>query len=57
LNKLDKALKKYYEYFDENYPLCISDTRNEQEIIEDIELCIDTGKVAEPIVYDEELDY
>ena len=57
MKKLDKALKKYYEYFDENYPLCISDTRNEQEIIEDIELCIDTGKVAEPIVYDEELDY
>ena len=57
MKKLDKALKKYYEHFGENYPLCISGIRNEEELIEDIELCIDTGKTAEPIKYEEELDY
>lgn len=57
MSKLDTALNRYYEFFGENYPLCISENRPTDEIIADIELCIDTGNKAEEPLYEEEADY
>lgn len=57
MSKLDTALNRYYELFGENYPLCISENRPTDEIIADIELCIDTGNKAEEPLYEEEADY
>lgn len=54
---LDEALQAYYERFGENYPLCIADDKSEEEIIDDIELCIEKNKVAEPLDYEEDNDY
>lgn len=53
MNKLDAALNRYYERFGENYPLGISESRTKDELIADIELCIDTGRKAEEASYDD----
>ena len=50
---LEMALNRYYAEFKENYPLGISETRSEDELIADIELCIDTGHKAEDFPFDE----
>jgi len=57
MSKIDIALDRYYEKFGENYPLCISETRTADEIIADIELCIDTGNKAEEPLYEDDADY
>lgn len=57
MTDLNIALNLYYEHFGENYPLCVSGTRGTEEIIADIELCIDTGKMAEPPEYEDDADY
>ena len=57
MKTLDAALEAYYEHFGENYPLCISDNRSNEEIIADIELCIDTDTEAEQPSYEDEADY
>lgn len=57
MNKLEKALNQYYEYFDSNYPLSPSDNRLESEVISDIELCIETGKEAKEAAYEDDADY
>lgn len=57
MNRLDAALNKYYECFGESYPLCTSETRTTEEIIEDIELCIDTESKAEEPSYEDDADY
>ena len=56
MKDLNRALKEYQGHFGENYPLCVSGTRS-TEIIADIELCIDSGKMAEPPEYGEDEDY
>jgi hypothetical protein len=57
MKNLDSALKAYYEHFGENYPLCVSGNRSNEEIIADIELCIDTDTEAEQPEYEEDTDY
>ena len=57
VNKIDAALNKYYERFGENYPLGISEVRTTDEIISDIERCIETGDKAEEPLYEEYVDY
>ena len=58
MNKLDTALNRYYEKFGKNYPLCICGNRASEEIIADIELCIDTETEAQEPVYEyEDADY
>lgn len=57
MKTLDKALNLYYEHFGKNYPLCVTSNRSNEEIIEDIELCIDTDTEAERPNYDEDADY
>lgn len=57
MKTLDAALEAYYEHFGENYPLCISGGRSNEEIIADIELCIDTDTEAEQPSYEDEVDY
>lgn len=57
MNKLDEALNKYYDRFGENYPLGISENRTTDEIISDVELCIETGDKAEEPSYEDDADY
>ena len=57
MDELDKALEKYYEHFDENYPLLVVDTRTDEEIIKRINECIEANtKEAEP-EYEDGCDY
>ena len=57
MDALDKALDKYLEKFDENYPILITDTRSDEEIIKRINYCIENNiKEAEP-EYEEGCDY
>ena len=48
MKKLEKALKDYMDCFDENYPLIATMEMTDDEIIDDIEQCIQIGKPAEP---------
>ncbi len=57
MKNLEQALEKYSEHFGTNYPLCISGNRTNEEIIEDIELCIDTDTEAEQPSYEDDADY
>lgn len=57
MKNLEEALNAYYEHFGENYPLCITGGQSNEEIIENIELCIDRNETAEPPEYDEDADY
>lgn len=57
MNRLDVALNKYYDNFGENYPLGIQETRTVEEIIEDIEHCIDIERKAEEPSYEADEDY
>lgn len=57
MSRLDEVLNKYQDHFKKKYPLCVTDTRTTEEIIEDIEFCIDTGNEADEPSYEEELDY
>lgn len=57
MSKLDKALDKYYQRFQKKYPLCIADTRTTEEIIEEIEFCVDSGNEAEDPIYEIDADY
>ncbi|MCX4317506.1 MAG: hypothetical protein OSJ52_12865 [Lachnospiraceae bacterium] len=57
MSELEVVLNRYYEVFQKNYPLCITDDREERKIIADIKLCIDTGKEATEPEYEDEIDY
>lgn len=57
MSELDKMLNKYYVKFGENYPLSISGNIDTDEIIADIEFCINTESKAEPPSYEESVDY
>lgn len=57
MKNLEEALNAYYEHFGENYPLCITGGQSNEEIIENIELCIDRNETTEPPEYDEDADY
>ncbi len=57
MNKLDEALDKYYERFGKKYPLSICQIRTTDEIVADIEFCINTGCKAKEPIYEENIDY
>ncbi len=57
MKTLDEALNAYYNHFGENYPLCITSSKTTEEIIDEIELCIDTNEKADEPVYEDELEY
>ena len=44
---LEKALDAYRNHFGEDYPLVITGTASEDEIIDEIERCIETNEKAE----------
>lgn len=48
MDKLDKLLDKYSEQFEENFPLMMCRTMDEDEIIQIIEKCIETDEPYEP---------
>lgn len=57
MTDLEKALNAYYEHFDENYPLGITGTMSDDEIIDDIERCIESNEKAEDVQYEDDADY
>lgn len=54
---LDEMLNAYFVHFGENYPLTISNTMNDEEIIEDIERRLQRGVKVREICYNAESDY
>lgn len=57
MKTLEEALEAYYEHFGMNYPLCVSGSRSNEDIIADIEFCVDTDTEAEQPTYNDETDY
>lgn len=57
MTKLEKALQSYIDAFDENYPLITSMEMSDDEIIDDIEQCIQAGTPAEPPILEDDIDY
>ena len=57
MNNIEKALDAYFEHFGENYPLGIAATMSEDEIIDDIERCIESNEKAEEPRYEDKADY
>lgn len=57
MKTLDEALMAYYNHFDENYPLCIASCETPEEIIDEIEVCIETDKKAKEPVYEDGFIY
>lgn len=54
---LEKALQSYMNAFDESYPLVASMEMSDDEIIDDIEQCIQSGTPAETPTLEENIDY
>lgn len=54
---LEKALDAYREHFGENYPLLITGTASEDEIIDEIERCIEMNEKAKEPEYEDDVDY
>ena len=57
MKNLETTLNEYYKKFGRNYPLGISGNRSNEEIIADVELCIDTNTEAEQPEYEEDAEY
>ncbi len=57
MTDLEEALNDYYEHFDENYPLGITMGMSDDEIIDDIERCIESNEKAEKPQYEYDADY
>lgn len=55
--ELEKALNDYYEHFGENYPLGIARTMLEDEVVNDIEHCIESNEKAAEPKYEDDRDY
>ncbi len=55
--KLEEALKAYEEYFGENYFFYMGYEKTDQEIIEEIQKCIKTGRKQKEPRYDEDKIY
>ena len=56
MDKLDKALLKYVDFFNENFPIFYYRDLKESEIIDKIEQCILKGK-PEEVEYKEMIQY
>lgn len=57
MSALEKALNAYFTKFGENFPLCITDCREDAEIIAEIKRCIETDVKAEEPEYEDENEY
>lgn len=57
MSKLEKALNEYFAHFGENYPLVITYTITDDEVIEDISRCIETNTKAKKPEYEDGVDY
>ena len=57
MTKLEKALQSYMDAFDENYPLVTSMEMSDDEIIDDIEQCIQAETPAESPTLEDDIDY
>lgn len=55
--ELTKALNQYEQHFGERYFFYIGFEKSDQEIIEEIENCIKTGKVQKEPEYDQDKLY
>lgn len=51
--KLEIALDEYFEHFNQNYPLMITDDSETSEIIKEIKTCIKNNRLAKEPVYEE----
>lgn len=54
---LEELLNEYFDMFGENYPLMMTSQLSEREVISDIQSCIETGKPAKPVEYEDGLIY
>ncbi len=54
---MEEALERYYRHFGQNYPLMISWTKPEKEIIERINYCIESNQPESGPIYSESVDY
>jgi hypothetical protein len=57
MKSLDKALDAYYKHFGENFPIGITECREEAELISEIKRCLETNVKAEEPVYEDGYDY
>ena len=48
MDKLDKLLDEYQEHFEENFPMMLCRTMDDEEIIEIIEKCLENDEPYEP---------
>lgn len=55
--EVQQALNEYKEYFGVNYFFYIGHEKTDQEIIEEIENCIKTGKAQKEPEYDQDKLY
>lgn len=55
--EVQQALNEYKEYFGVNYFFYIGHEKTDQEIIQEIENCIKTGKVQKEPEYDQDKLY
>ena len=56
-NVFEKWLEKYYDHFEQGYPLMITSELSEGEIISDIQACIETDTPAKEFEYEDGLIY
>ena len=54
---LDDYLNEYFERFGRNYPICVVGLLSTEEIIAGIKKCLETNTEAEPLTFDDDLDY
>lgn len=48
MDKLDKLLDEYQDHFEENFPLMLCRTMEDEEIIEIIEKCLENDEPYDP---------
>lgn len=54
---IEQAMDKYLEQFGKPYPLAFGSGMTAEEVITDIQNCINTGKEATPPEYQDDCDY
>ena len=54
---MEDALKRYYQYFGENYPLMIVGCKTDEEIIDRINHCIAANQPEAEPEYEDDVDY
>lgn len=53
MDKLDELLEKYQEHFEENFPIMLCRTMENEEIIKIIEKCLEDDEPYEPELNEE----